>query len=72
MVDECRLVYPLDIQRQKVVLLRRSLDAERILLITAEENAYVLHVLDGKDYHLLQRLELDTIYFLKGKEAATC
>ena len=69
-VDECRLVYPLDIQRQKVVLLRRSLDAERILLITAEENAYVLHVLDGKDYHLLQRLELDTIKELKYSDTS--
>lgn len=57
-VAECRLAYPLDIETQRVMLLRRSDDGAHILLVTAENDRYVLRVLDGGDYHLVRQIEL--------------
>lgn len=57
-VAECRLVYPLDIGTQRVMLLRRSDDGAHILLVTAENDRYVLRVLDSGDYHLVRKIEL--------------
>ena len=57
-VAECRLVYPLDIGTQRVMLLRRSDDGAHILLVTAENDRYVLRVLDSGDYHLVRQIEL--------------
>ena len=57
-VAECRLVYPLDIGTQRVMLLRRSDDGTHILLVTAENDRYVLRVLDSGDYHLVRKIEL--------------
>lgn len=56
---ECRLVYPLDIEMQRVALLEQSIDGKYILLVTVEEERFVLHVLDSTDYHLVQRLDID-------------
>ena len=58
-VDECRVVYPLDIETQRVALLEQSGDGRYILLVTVEEGRCVLHVLDSADYHLVQRLDID-------------
>ncbi len=58
-LEACRLVYPLDIENQRVALLERSDDGAHILLVTVEEEHYVLRVLDSTDYHLVQTLELD-------------
>lgn len=55
---ECRLAYPLDIETQRVMLLRRSDDGAHILLVTAENNRYVLRVLDSGDYRLVQQIDL--------------
>ena len=57
-VAECRLVYPLDIGTQRVMLLRRSDDGAHILLVTAENDRYVLRVLDNGDYRLVQQIDL--------------
>lgn len=57
-VAECRLVYPLDIGTQRVMLLRQSDDGAHILLVTAENDRYVLRVLDSGDYHLVRKIEL--------------
>ena len=57
-VAECRLVYPLDIETQRVVLLQQSDDGAHILLVTAENDRYVLRVLDSGDYHLVRQIEL--------------
>ena len=57
-VAECRLVYPLDIGTQRVMLLRRSDDGAHILLVTAENDRYVLRVLDSGDYHLVRKIAL--------------
>ncbi len=57
-VAECRLVYPLDIGTQRVMLLRQSDDGAHILLVTAENDRYVLRVLDSGDYHLVRQIEL--------------
>lgn len=56
---ECRLVYPLDIETQRVARLEQSSDGKYILLVTVEEERFVLHVLDSSDYHLVQRLDID-------------
>ena len=56
---ESRLVYPLDIETQRVALLEQSSDGKQILLVTVEENRFVLHVLDSADYRLVQRLDID-------------
>ena len=56
---ESRLVYPLDIETQRVALLEQSSDGKQILLVTVEEGRFVLHVLDSADYHLMQRLDID-------------
>ena len=56
---ESRLVYPLDIETQRVALLEQSSDGKQILLVTVEEGRFVLHVLDSADYHLIQRLDID-------------
>ena len=56
---ESRLVYPLDIETQRVALLEQSSDGKQILLVTVEEGRFVLHVLDSADYHLMQRLYID-------------
>ncbi len=56
---ESRLVYPLDIETQRVALLEQSIDGKYILLVTVEEERFVLHVLDSTDYHLVQRLDID-------------
>lgn len=65
-VEKCRLVYPLDIQTQRVVQLTQSEDGAYILLVTVEEEQYVLHVLDSSDYHLVQRLALDSAETSEG------
>lgn len=57
-VAECRLVYPLYIGTQRVMLLRQSDDGAHILLVTAENDRYVLRVLDSGDYHLVRQIEL--------------
>lgn len=56
---ESRLVYPLDIETQRVALLEQSSDGKQILLVTVEEGRFVLHVLDSADYHLMLRLDID-------------
>ena len=56
---ESRLVYPLDIETQRVAMLEQSSDGKQILLVTVEEGRFVLHVLDSADYHLMQRLDID-------------
>lgn len=57
--EECRLVYPLDIGTQRVARLEQSSDGKYILLVTVEEERFVLHVLDSSDYHLVQQLDID-------------
>lgn len=66
LVEKCRLVYPLDIQTQRVAQLVQSEDGAYILLVTVEEEQYVLHVLDSADYHLVQRLALDSAATSEG------
>ena len=56
---ESRLVYPLDIETQRVALLEQSSDGKQILLVTVEEGRFVLHVLDSTDYHLVRQLDID-------------
>ena len=56
---ESRLVYPLDIETQRMAMLEQSSDGKQILLVTVEEGRFVLHVLDSADYHLMQRLDID-------------
>ena len=56
---ESRLVYPLDIETQRVALLEQSSDGKYILLVIVEDGRFVLHVLDSADYHLVQRLDID-------------
>lgn len=57
--EECRLVYPLDIETQRVMLLEQSGDGGNLLLVTVENDRYVLRVLDGDDYHLVREIDLD-------------
>ena len=57
--EESRLVYPLDIETQRVALLEQSIDGKYILLLTVEDGRFVLHVLDSGDYRLVQRLDID-------------
>ena len=54
-----RLVYPLDIETQRVALLEQSSDGKYILLVIVEDGRFVLHVLDSTDYHLVQQLDID-------------
>lgn len=56
---ESRLVYPLDIETQRVALLEQSSDGKYILLVIVEDGRFVLHVLDSTDYHLVQQLDID-------------
>lgn len=56
---ESRLVYPLDIETQRVALLEQSIDGKYILLVIVEDGRLVLHVLDSTDYHLVQQLDID-------------
>lgn len=56
---ESRLVYPLDIETQRVALLEQSSDGNYILLVIVEDGRFVLHVLDSTDYHLVQQLDID-------------
>ena len=56
---ESRLVYPLDIETQRVALLEQSVDGKYILLLIVEDGRFVLHVLDSADYHLVQQLDID-------------
>lgn len=56
--EECRLVYPLDIETQRVMLLQQSEDSMYVLLVTAEDDRYVLRVLDSGDYRLIQQIDL--------------
>lgn len=56
---ESRLVYPLDIETQRVALLEQSIDGKYILLVIVEDGRFVLHVLDSTDYHLVQQLDID-------------
>ena len=56
---ESRLVYPLDIETQRVALLEQSSDGKQILLVTVEDGRFVLHVLDSTDYHLVRQLDID-------------
>lgn len=56
---ESRLVYPLDIETQRVALLEQSSDGKYILLVIVEDGRFVLHVLDSSDYHLVQQLDID-------------
>lgn len=66
LVEKCRLVYPLDIQTQRVAQLVQSEDGAYVLLVTVEEEQYVLHVLDSGDYHPVQRLVLDSAATSEG------
>ena len=56
---ESRLVYPLDIETQRVALLEQSIDGKYILLVIVEDGRFVLHVLDSNDYHLVRQLDID-------------
>lgn len=56
---ESRLVYPLDIETQRVALLEQSSDGKYILLVIVEDGRFVLHVLDSTDYHLVRQLDID-------------
>lgn len=56
---ESRLVYPLDIETQRVALLEQSIDGKYILLVIVEDGRFVLHVLDSTDYHLVRQLDID-------------
>lgn len=56
--EECRLVYPLDIETQRVMLLRQSRDGAYLLLATVENDRYVLRVLDSEDYTLVGETDL--------------
>lgn len=58
LVDEAEIVYPLDIEKQRVVLLENCSDGAYILLVTVEEGRFILRVLDSHDYHLVQQLDL--------------
>ena len=56
---ESRLVYPLDIETQRVALLEQSIDGKYILLVIVEDGRFVLHMLDSTDYHLVRQLDID-------------
>ena len=56
---ESRLVYPLDIETQRVALLEQSSDGKYILLVIVEDGRFVLHMLDSTDYHLVRQLDID-------------
>ena len=56
--EEARIVYPLDIETQSVLALRRSGDGKDLLLVTAEDGKAVLRVLDGTSYQLRCTLPL--------------
>ena len=56
---ESRLVYPLEIETQRVALLEQSIDGKYILLVIVENGRFVLLVLDSTDYHLVQQLDID-------------
>lgn len=55
--EESRLVYPLDIEQQRVMLLRQSRDGKYFLLVTVENDRYVLRVLDS-GYQLVGEFDL--------------
>ncbi len=56
-VSGTRLVYPLDIEKQRVTALERAADGS-VLLVTAEDDRFVLRVLDGETCALRQELVL--------------
>lgn len=64
--EECRLVYPLDIEQQRVMLLRQSNDGAYLLLVTVEHDRYVLRVLDSADYHLVKEIDLTAAEVWEG------
>ena len=56
-MTEARLAYPLDIEKQRVTALERAADGS-VLLVTAEDDQFVLRVLDGETCALRQELVL--------------
>ncbi|MGI6358924.1 MAG: hypothetical protein ACOX2K_09585 [Bacillota bacterium] len=59
--DELQTVFPLDAQRERVVALSTNRDQSRLLLVTIEEGAYILTVIDAASMTELQQLAiLDT------------
>lgn len=57
-VSAAKLVYPLDISAQRVVNLCFDYDHSHILLVTAEDGQFFLHVLDSATYAPVQVLPL--------------
>jgi len=59
-VQQARLVYPLDIVRQRVLALSETADGT-LLLVTAEDERYVLRILDGETFDLIRELDLGPV-----------
>lgn len=64
-----KLVYPLDIDRQRVVKLVTSPDRSRILLFLAEDGHLTLQVLRSDDFTLLQTFSLGEIGVVETEES---
>ncbi|MEA4932846.1 MAG: hypothetical protein VB071_04580, partial [Lawsonibacter sp.] len=56
-IDELKMVYPLETNEQ-LRLFQTSADQTKLLLVTQEENYYILKVLDPKTAQELQRIPL--------------
>lgn len=56
-VDGLELFYPLA-RTEEMIWLQQSADQTKLFLVTQEENAYILKVLDAKTARLLQRIPL--------------
>lgn len=63
-----RLVYPLNIETQRVVKLIASPDREKLLLFTAEGEDLTLRVIAGEDFRLLQTVPLGKIGIEEAEE----
>ena len=57
--ERLELVYPLDIERQRVEKLTTSPDGEKLLLFLTENGQVTLQVLSSSDFTLLQSLPLE-------------
>lgn len=62
-------VYPLDIDRQRVVKLVTSPDRSRVLLFLAEDGRLTLQVLRGDDFTLLQTIPMGEIGVVETEES---
>lgn len=60
--DELRNVFPLDAERARVAGLQTSNDKSRLLLVTLEDETYMLTVIDAETVTKLQKIELMTAY----------